>query len=151
MSAERLSARLSLSAQHRLALSLPQSYCLNPERSPTAPSSEGAEGAAAPCTESAQGSRELRSVYPQQGGQGSSQSFAAAKRRQMTAPLASKGSQVGAAEFAAVGAENCAPTARRTPPHSTLHTPLSTLLTSHSSLLTPHRPPAAGISRGGGA
>ena len=49
----RLSPRLSLTAHRRLALSLPQSYCLNPERSPTAPSSEGAEGAPAPCTDSA--------------------------------------------------------------------------------------------------
>ena len=46
-----LSARLHLSAQSSLALSLPQSSCLNPERSPTAPSSEGAKGAAAPRTD----------------------------------------------------------------------------------------------------
>ena len=45
------SARLCLSAQSSRALSLPQSYCLNPERSPTAPSSEGAEGAPAPRTD----------------------------------------------------------------------------------------------------
>ena len=42
-----LSARLYLTALRSRALSLPQSYCLNPERSPTAPSSEGAEAAAA--------------------------------------------------------------------------------------------------------
>ena len=38
-----LSARLYLTALRSRALSLPQSYCLNPERSPTAPSSEGAK------------------------------------------------------------------------------------------------------------
>ena len=47
---------------------------------------------APPCT----GEPRPRSVYPQQCGQGSSQSFVAAKRRQMPAPLTSKGSQVGA-------------------------------------------------------
>ena len=41
------SAHLHLSAHRSRALSLPQSSCLNPERSPTAPSSEGAEAAAA--------------------------------------------------------------------------------------------------------
>ena len=39
------------------------------------------------------GSREPRSVYPQQCGQGSSQSFVAAKRRQMPAPLTLRGAQ----------------------------------------------------------
>ena len=46
-----LGARLHLGANSDFAFSLPQSYRLNPERSPTAPSSEGAEGAPAPCTE----------------------------------------------------------------------------------------------------
>ena len=41
------SSRLLLGAHRSRALSLPQSYCLNPERSPTAPSSERAKAAAA--------------------------------------------------------------------------------------------------------
>ena len=45
MTAFSLGARLPLGANGRLALSLPQSYCLNPLCSPTAPSSEGAEAA----------------------------------------------------------------------------------------------------------
>ena len=40
-----LSVHLHLSVSSSLAFSLPQSYCLNPLCSPTAPSSEGAEAA----------------------------------------------------------------------------------------------------------
>ena len=45
MTAFSLRARLHLGANSDLAFSLPQSYCLNPLCSPTAPSSEGAEAA----------------------------------------------------------------------------------------------------------
>ena len=45
MAAFSLGARLFLGVNSRLALSLPQSYCLNPLCSTTAPSSEGAEAA----------------------------------------------------------------------------------------------------------
>ena len=51
MTAFSLGARLPLGANGRLALSLPQSYCLNPLCSPTAPSSEGAEAAPPQSTE----------------------------------------------------------------------------------------------------
>ena len=47
MTAFSLGAYLRLSVSSNLALSLPQSYCLNPKCSPTAPSSEGAEAATA--------------------------------------------------------------------------------------------------------
>ena len=47
MTAFSLGARLPLGVSSNLAFSLPQSYRLNPERSPTAPSSEGAEAATA--------------------------------------------------------------------------------------------------------